>query len=107
MNSPLTALGGRNLQFYLPIITGPLLDNARIGALGIVCAQRVIGTGDTNLPHQLGRVPNGYIVYRRPNIGGGSITPDVTDPTSGATLWTPTQITLAATVAGTYWLILL
>lgn len=96
-----TTLAGRNLFAFLPLITGPLLDNARIGAFGVACVNRMVNIADTALAIQLGRVPNGYLVYRTP-VGGG-----LGDPTSGTTLWTASQIVLAAAVPGLYSFIVL
>jgi zona occludens toxin (predicted ATPase) len=79
-----TVFDGRNLQRALTIVTGPVLDNAKIG------------TSDTTLPHVLGRVPNGYIMYR--SSSGGQ----VYDASTGESLWSRSSIVLRATVAGTF-----
>jgi hypothetical protein len=96
------SIGGRNLEQALIIInTSPILDNSRIGPY-VYCAARVFASANTNtvFPHILGRVPNGYVMYRTP---GGL----VYDASTGITAWTLNSITLRATVAGTYsfWLL--
>ena len=90
-----TSIGGRNLQAFIPIISGPLLDDARVGTWGVAVA-RAVGVGDTSLSHGLGRTPNGIIVYR--SSSGGVLY----DATTGSTLWTDRLIVLRATVAGTF-----
>lgn len=90
-----TVFDGRNLQRALTIVTGPVLDNAKIGPYAALVG-RAIGTSDTTLPHVLGRVPNGYIMYR--SSSGGQ----VYDASTGESLWSRSSIVLRATVAGTF-----
>jgi hypothetical protein len=84
------------------LVLGPLQDNERVGTL-IACVGRVFASAntDTTFAHMLGRVPNGYLMYR--SSAGGL----VYDPTTGTASWTATSITLRATVAGTYSFLLL
>ena len=90
-----TSLGGRNAQAFIPIITGTLLDGARVGTFE-AAVNRAVGTADTSLAHGLGRTPNGVLAYR--SSSGGVLY----DATSGVTLWTDRLIVLRATVAGTF-----
>lgn len=92
---PNSSFDGRQLLSGLPLILGPLLDGARIGSFGVAFVNRSIGTGDTVLPHKLGRVPNGLLVYR---ASAGS----VIDASTGVVGWTNDSITLRSTTGGTY-----
>jgi hypothetical protein len=78
----------------LPILK-PLVGQTRIGSfwyLGIVA----IGTTDTTLPHKLGRIPSGYILWRAQVAGS------VYDGSHDGSDWTSSEIVLRATVAGNY-----
>lgn len=101
MPSP-TSIQGRNLGAAVFLVLGPLQDNERVGTL-VACVGRVFASANANttFAHVLGRIPNGYIMFR--SSAGGLIY----DPTTGATSWTTTSITLRATVAGTYSFLLL
>ncbi len=82
----------RNSQSLgLPILA-PLIDNERIGSFWVRKAV-AIGTGDTVITHKLGRKPSIYLVGT--NSNGGVIY----DGSAGPSAWTPTSITLRATVA--------
>jgi hypothetical protein len=104
-SGPNTALGGANLQSSMYYVTGPIIDSpspksgvvdgVRVGT-ACFCMNRAVGTGDTNIAHSLGRIPNGYKAVR--SSSGGVLY----DASSGTTLWTPSNIVLRATLAGTY-----
>lgn len=77
-------------------ISRPLQNQRKVGSflpiLGVA-----LTTTDTTIPIKLGRQPSGYIVIVVPNGGGV-----VTAGTKNGADWTTTSITLAASVAGSY-----
>lgn len=95
--NPSTSLSGRLLAQLGIIVTGPVLDNARVGGAFVALVGRVFSAANTNqaLAHQLGRVPNGYIVYR---TSDGGVVYDASDATAS---WTTTSIRLRCTSTST------
>lgn len=76
-------------------LNAPLVPNFRIGSFFPI--QVALTTADTICPIQLGRMPSGYIQVNTPNAGGA-----VYNGTKNGSDWTPSSITLAASIAGTY-----
>jgi hypothetical protein len=87
----------RSLQALVPIVTGQLLDNGRVGCF-VACVGRVFAgaNADTVFSHVLARTPNGFLLYRA-SVGG-----TLYDASDGVTSWSSTQIKIRATQAGTY-----
>jgi hypothetical protein len=90
-----TPFDGRNLGRAAFIITGPVIDGAKPGPYAMLKA-RHIDTTPTVLTHNLGRTPTGYHMVR--SHQGGVVFDE--DPDESA--WSGTSVTLRATVAGTY-----
>lgn len=76
-------------------INQPLVDNHKIGSFWTLL-NRTINTTDTVLAIGLGRTPTAVIVVQ--NQPGGV----VHDGTAHRSDWTPSSVTLRATVAGVY-----
>jgi hypothetical protein len=92
-----TSLSGRLLAQLGIIVTGPVLDNARVGGAFVALVGRVFSAAntDTTFSHVLGRIPNGYIIYRNSAAG------IVYDASDGTTSWTSTSIKLRSSATGT------
>ncbi len=89
-------VGGRNLPLALLLINNsPILDNQQVGPFRALVA-RAINTTDTALSHTLGRVPNGYLLYRAGVAG------TLYDASTGIAAWTASSISVRATSSGTY-----
>lgn len=77
-------------------ISKPLVSGSKVGSVYPVLGVE-LGTSDVAVPIQLGRLPSGFITINAP-VGGGVVT---TGSLNGQD-WTPTSITLQATVPGQY-----
>jgi hypothetical protein len=77
-------------------ISKPLISGSKVGSVFPLLGVE-LGTNDVTIPISLGRIPSGFITISAP-IGGGVVT---VGSQNGAD-WTPSSITLQATVAGTY-----
>jgi hypothetical protein len=95
MGKPQTPYEGRNFINTAFIVSGTLLDNAAVGPYRLLKG-RHIDTTDTVLAHTLGRVPTIYHMVRSRNGG------QVYDASTVDADWTASTITLRATVAGIY-----
>lgn len=84
----------RRLQSTVPVITGPIANQARIGTWG--AATNILtpaaGTAFT-VSHPLGRTPNGWLTFS--TALGGVVYATSTDKA----LWTTTTLILRSTVA--------
>lgn len=87
-----------NLVTGLPITRA--LQTGRIGSFYALVGV-TINMADTTLTHALGRIPSGYLVFQAPHGGGV-----VYDGTLNGSDWSPSQIVLAASVAGIYTVLL-
>lgn len=93
---------GPRVQQSILAVGLPITRNLTTGRVGsfyaIVGAS--IGTTDTTLAHLLGRIPSIYLVGQ--NSAGGVLY----NASTGTADWSPSQIVLRATVAGTFTLLL-
>lgn len=78
----------------IPIINGQFVDGDNVGGLSKVKLQVTINSSNTTITHNLGRVPNGYKVFRN---GNGGV---VYDSSAGTANWTTTTMDLRSTVTG-------
>jgi len=85
----------RRLQSLVPVITGTLKTGINQVGMWVAVVGQVMGAAnaEVTITHNLGRVPNGYIVFRT-KVGGV-----VYDPTDGNSRWTNTTMILRDTVA--------
>ena len=84
----------RRLQSTVPVITGPIANQARIGTWGAATNILTPAAGtEFTVQHPLGRIPNGWLTYFTA-LGGV-----VYAPTDGRTRWTTTTLILRSTVA--------
>jgi hypothetical protein len=92
---PAKQLDLRRLQSTVPIITGVIGNQARIGTWGAVTGITTPTAGTVfTVNHPLGRIPNGWILYY---TALGSV---LYAPSTGTTSWTTTTISLRSTVTG-------
>ena len=93
---PAYAIDLRRFKSLFPIITGTLPSGiSAIGPWIAIVGQSMNAAANTEqvVTHNLGRIPNGYIVIRS-KLGGV-----VYDPTDGDARWTTTTMILRDTVA--------
>jgi hypothetical protein len=85
----------RRLQSTVPIITGPIANQARIGTWGAATNITTPAAGtEFTVHHPLGRIPNGWLTFFTA-LGGV-----VYAPTDGRKRWTTTTLILRSTVTG-------
>lgn len=91
--SPSTQNDLRRLQMTAFSVSGQIKDQNRIGTLGAAVAITTPTAGtEFVVAHPLGRMPNGYIVYRTA-LGGV-----VYDPSDGNARWNAQTLILRSTV---------
>jgi hypothetical protein len=78
-------------------LSRPIQFGSRVGSFLPVQATFSSAATDTNVAVSLGRTPSGFLTFFTPS-GGGLITAGANNGSD----WTTTQLTLQATVAGTY-----
>lgn len=83
-------------------LSRPLQPGNRVGSFFPILQQNfATALSDVTITTNLGRPPSGYITIRTP-AGGGT----VTDGANAGSDWTTTTITLQATTAGNYSLLI-
>lgn len=93
--SPSTQNDLRRLQMTAFSVSGKIKDQNRMGSLGAAVSITTPTAGtEFTFPHPLGRVPNGYVVYRTA-LGGV-----VYDPSDGSARWDARTMILRSTVTG-------
>lgn len=93
-NSPSTQNDLRRLQSTTPIITGKIKDQDRIGTLGAAVSITTPTAGtEFTVSHPLGRIANGYVVFR--SAKGGA----VYDPVDGDARWNTKTLILRSTAS--------